>query len=93
MKSQFHLTISSRVTGMMIGDQGKYKNGVQKEAKVDVDVVPISPVVGSLWTIIGERENIRLALQYLHGIYTNTILKNGKSTNRSPFLQSLLELD
>ena len=51
--------------------------GVQKECNVEVDVIPISPMVGSLWIILGEKKNIRLALEYLNGIYDNTIKKNG----------------
>ena len=75
MKSQCHLTIPSWNTRMMIGKGGKYKNGVQKLCKVEVDVIPISKEHGSMWKIMGEKENIRCALQYLNSIHSNTILK------------------
>ena len=83
---QFYVTVPSHITRMMIGLNGKYKNGVVSECEVSIDVVPISDSVGAMWTIIGEEANIKKSLQYLNSIFQNTIIKNRKSNEVSPFL-------
>ena len=61
-----------------------YKKAVQQECNVCMDVVPISKVIKSLWTIKGEVVDIKLALHFMHRIYLNTIIKTNKSKQPSP---------
>ena len=51
---------------------------MEKDVKVNVDVVPIEDI-GSLWIITGEESEVNRALVYLNSIYQNTIIKTGKS--------------
>ena len=77
--------MSDAVSRMMVENQGRFKKGVEKDVNVNVDVVPISDVIGALWTINGEESDVKLALEILNGIYSNTVLKTGKSQQPSPF--------
>lgn len=47
-------TISDSISRMMVGSQGKYKKAVEKDCNVNVNMVPISRVIGSLWSITGD---------------------------------------
>ena len=78
--------ISDAVSRMMVGNSGRFKKGVEKDTRVNVDVVPISDVIGALWTINGEENDVKMALKIFHAIYSNTVLKTGKSQQPSPFL-------
>ena len=80
-------TISDSISRMMVGSQGKYKKAVEKDCNVNVNVVPISRVIGSLWSIEGDEANVNLALDYYNGIYLNTVVKPGKSKLTSPFVE------
>ena len=41
-------TISDLVSRMMVGKEGRFKKGVEKGCRVNVDVIPISYEIGSL---------------------------------------------
>ena len=47
-------TISDSISRMMVGSQGKYKKAVEKDRNVSVNMVPISRVIRSLWSITGD---------------------------------------
>ena len=74
--------ISDAVSRMMVGNSGRFKKGVEKDTRVNVDVVPISDVIGALWTINGEENDVKMALEIFHAIYSNTVLKTGKSQQK-----------
>ena len=44
-------TISDSISRMMVGSQGKYKKAVEKDCNVNVNMVPISREIGTLWSI------------------------------------------
>ena len=69
--------VTNRTSRMMVGPSGKFKNAIMWETEVDINVVPLSGMLGSLWTIVGSDDNIKLAIEYLHSIY-------GKATKPSP---------
>ena len=87
---QFYITVPSHITRMMIGHNGKYKNGMMCECDVKIDFVPILKDVGAMWTIICPEANIKKSLQYLNSIFENTIIKNNKSRQVSPFLVTVI---
>ena len=79
------ITVTNRTSRFMVGPGGKFKTAVMLETGVDIDVVPLTGMLGTLWTIVGSDDNIKLAIEYLHSIYQNTVVKNGKATEPSPF--------
>ena len=80
--------VTNKTSRMVVGPGGKFKNTVMWETGVDISMVPLSGVLGSLWTINGSDDNIQLALEYLNSIYKNMVLKNGKSREPSPFQEN-----
>ena len=69
--------VTNRTSRMMVGPSGKFKNAFMWETEVDINVVPLSGMLGSLWTIVGSDNNIKLAIKYLNSIY-------GEATKPSP---------